>query len=141
MKKQLTVKKINKQAGWTVWSLLFILVVLGFSALVAMKLVPIYNANSNLVNAMKISVRDSDIRTVSRSRIIKMMRRQMSLDGSNRNFDFANNFKVVRNRNNLILSLDYESKASLISNVGIYVSFKPVLTCSLNGGCKESTAE
>jgi len=50
------ISKINQQKGWTMWSLMFVLGVVGLFAYVGFQLVPVYSANSNIKNAMQLAI-------------------------------------------------------------------------------------
>lgn len=130
--------KIKSQGGWTFWSLVFTLAVVGFFAFVGMQLIPVYNSNSNVKNAMKVGVRDLDVRKATRSQIVKGIKRQLYLDGGSTDIDFKEDLKVVRDRSNLTIIIDYQRVVPLFANISILVDFKPGLKCSLNGGCEEA---
>ena len=82
MNKKTKMRNIKSQAGWTIWSLIFVLGTVGFFAYVGMKLVPMYNENQNIVNAMQRSIDSTDLRRVTRTQIIKSMEKQLYLDGA-----------------------------------------------------------
>ena len=137
MKSHQTIKNIKSQAGWTIWSMLFTMSVIGFSAYIVMKLIPIYNANSNVKNAMKISVREVDIKKVTRAQIIKGMRAQLYIDGGDYKIDYKKALKVTRDQNELVISVTYDRVVPLFANINILINFNPALKCELNGGCTE----
>lgn len=133
---------IKKQSGWTMWSMLFTLSVLGFFAYIAMQLVPVYSANSNMKNAMKISLRDVDVNTVTRSQITRAMMQQLYLDGNIDDLNLKNDLKITRDRVNLSMVVDYKNIVPLFANISLLVEFKPTLKCSLSSGvCTESAAQ
>lgn len=132
-------QNIKAQGGWTFWSMVFTLGVLGFFVYVGMKLVPIYSGNSNVKNAMKVSLKNVDVRKATRSQVVKGMKGQLYLDGGGPDIDYKEDLKIVRDRNKLTVSIDYQRIVPLFSNISILVDFNPILECSLNGGCKEGT--
>jgi hypothetical protein len=134
-------KNIKHQAGWTMWSMIFTMFVVGFFAYITMQLVPVYSSNSNVKNAMKVSVRDADIRKVTRSRIVKGIKSQLYLDGGSSGINYKESLKITRDRNQLIITIDYERVVPLFADISILVNFRPSLKCSLNGGCTEGKAE
>lgn len=137
-KSKIQMNNIKKQAGWTLWSMLFTMFVIGFFTYIGMNLVPVYSNNSNIKNAMKISVRDVDIRKVTKSQISIGMQKQLLLDGSLNGIDLRKKLKITRNNNNMTLSVEYERTVPLFADISILVNFHPVLECSFSGGCKES---
>lgn len=132
-------QNIKSQGGWTFWSMMFTLGVLGFFAYVGMQLVPVYSANSNVKNAMKVSLKNIDVRKATRSQVIKGVKAQLYLDGGSKFIDYKNDLEVVRDRNKLTVSINYQRIVPLFSNISILADFNPILECSLNGGCKEAT--
>lgn len=139
MKKQIQNNK--RQGGWTIWSMMFTLSTLGFIAFIAMQLVPVYATNSNVKNAMKTSVRNTDVKKITRGQIIKGMRQQLYLDGGVDDIDYKTDLKVTRDKFKLFITVDYESRVPLFANISILVDFKPTLECSLNGACEEGVAK
>jgi hypothetical protein len=134
-------KNIKSQAGWTMWSLLFTLSTVGFFAFVGMQLVPVYNSNSSVKNAMKISVRDLDTRRATRSQVIKGIQAQLYLDGGNdfiSSIDFKKALKLTRDNNYLTIDMEYDRTVPLFANISIFVEFKPSLKCNFEGACIES---
>ncbi len=126
---------INRQGGWTFWSLTFTLGVLAFFSYVGMQLVPIYSANNNIENAMERSVEDADLRKVGRAQIIKKMDQQLYLDGSHKLLNYKEDLELKRSRNKLTLQVTYERRVPIAGNIGIVVSFDPIVECSLSGKC------
>lgn len=130
-------KNIKYQSGWTLWSLLFTLSVVGFFSYVGMQLVPVYSGNSNIKNAMKNSIMELDIRKATRSQISLGMSRQLVMDSAQNSVDLRKQLKVVRDKNNLTISIKYDRLVPLFGNISLFLDFHPSLECSFSGGCKE----
>jgi len=124
---------IKYQRGWTLWSILFVLGTILFFAYVGMQLVPVYSANSNVVNAMKVSVEGKNLRTIGRAQIIKSMQKQLYLDGMSNLIDYKKQLKVSRNKNRLLVQADYERKIPLFFNISVAADFAPKVECALGG--------
>ncbi len=128
-------KAISSQAGWTMWSMLFVMSVLFVVAYVAIQLVPIFSANENVKNAMRQSVEDKDLSKISRNQIIRGMQDQLYLDGSHELLDYKKDLNMARNRNKFLLEVKYEREVPLVANLVLIARFNPKVECELNGRC------
>lgn len=131
-----TLPNIRRQAGWTFWSLIFTLGVLGFFAYVGMKLVPVYGANGNVQNAIKRSVDGKDLRKITRTQIKNDIEKQLNLDVSEGIINYKTDLKVKRARNTLVVEAIYERKIPLFFNLSVTADFHPKVECDLTGRCK-----
>ncbi len=129
---------IKRQGGWTFWSLMFTLSVLSFFSYVGMQLVPIYSSNSNVVNAMELSVEGANLRSVGRSQIISAMNKQLYLDGSHKLLNFKEDLVVKRSRKLLTVQVNYDRQVPLFGNISILASFSPKVECNFSGKCTTS---
>jgi len=130
---------IKRQGGWTFWSLSFTLGVLAFFSYVGMQLVPVYSANSNIENAMKISVEGVDLRKVRRGQIIEKMRGQLYLDGTHKLLNFKDDLVIKRSRSLFTLQIAYERRVPIAGNISLVTSFNPTLECNFSGVCTKKT--
>jgi len=128
-------KAIGSQAGWTMWSMLFVMSVLFVAAYIVIQLVPIFSANENVKNAMRQSVEDKDLRKISRNQIIRGMQDQLYLDGSHELLDYKKDLNMARNRNKFLLEVKYEREVPLVANLVLIARFNPKVECELNGRC------
>lgn len=127
------IKHINRQKGWTFWSLLFVMCVILFFAYVGMQLVPVYSANENVRNAMVRSIDDTDLRKVNRAYIIRKLDAQLYLDGSHELLDYKTDLKVKRSRKKLIVQTAYNREIPLFFNIFILVKFDNLEERELSG--------
>ncbi|MEM7357822.1 MAG: DUF4845 domain-containing protein [Pseudomonadota bacterium] len=118
--------KFNKQQGWTFWSLLFVMLVVGFFAYVGMQLVPIYATNENVVNAMRQSLEEVDLNRVNRATIIRKMNAQLYLDGSHQLLNYKTDLKVRRSRRLFVVETTYRREIPLFYNLSLVASFHNV---------------
>jgi len=130
-------QNFRKQQGWTFWSLSFVLGVIMFFAYVGMQLVPVFAANENVRNAMTRSIEDVDLRTVSRSKVIRKIDDQLYLDGSHGLLDYKNDIKMSRSRNSFTLIADYAREIPLFFNLSLKAKFDTTIQCDLDGNCEE----
>ena len=126
------IKKFSRQGGWTFWSAMFVMCVLGFSAYVGMQLVPIYSTNHNVQNAMNRSLLDVDPSTITRAYVIRKMQAQLYLDGSHKAFDYKK-LKVKRVGSKAIIEVKYQSEVPLLSNLSLLVRFENVAETRAGG--------
>lgn len=125
------VKNIYRQGGWTFWSLLFVLLVILFFAYIGMQLVPVYAANQNVKNAMQISLKETDLRRVTRAQIIRKMDAQLYLDGSHKMLNYKTDLKVRRSQKQFIVETNYRREIPLFWNLSLVASFNNVEERSL----------
>ncbi len=130
-------KNIFSQQGWTIWSMMFVLSVLFVMAYIGMQLVPIYSANSNVKNAMYVSLEDKDLRKMTRVKVVRGMKSQMYLDGSADLFDFKEDLKLSRSKNTFTIEVTYEQEVPLIANLVLVAKFNPKVECELSGRCEK----
>lgn len=128
-------KNIRRQGGWTFWSLSFTLGVLAFFSYIGMQLVPIYSTNSNIHNAMSVSLDNANVQRITRAEIIRKMDKQLYLDGSHELLNYNEDLDVKRSRSQLIVKVTYQRKIPIVSNIDLVVSFAPIVECSFNGKC------
>ena len=129
-------KNMDKQGGWTFWSLSLTLGTIMFFAYCIIQLVPIYSANGNVVNAMELSVADRDLRSVTRQQVVRKIDDQLYLDGSHELIDYKEDLAISRNKEKFVLQANYERKIPLFFNIKILVDFTPEVECTLDGQCK-----
>ena len=130
-----SLSKINRQGGWTFWSLVFTLSVLAFFSYIAMQLVPIYNTNSNIKNAMKRSVEGVDVSIVGRSEIVSKISKQLLMDSSLSAINLKKDLKIKRSRTLFTVQVKYERRFSVVGNLDIVAKFNPTIECSFSGKC------
>ncbi len=132
--KETNLKSLQYQTGATFWSMCFVLAVLGLFAYVGMQLVPIYNVNSNVKNAMKLTLDDSeiDLKTATRSQIEDRMDKQLYLDGSHNVLNYKNDVKIRRSDKKFMLETNYTRIVPLFFNLSLMAEFNNVVERDLN---------
>ena len=118
------ISKISQQKGWTMWSLMFVLGVLGLFAYIGFQLVPVYSSNSSVKNAMQITIDEVNPAQLSRSSIIVKMRNQLFLDGSHKLLDFKKDLYIKRTQRELVFTVNYERRVPLFFNLSIVASLE-----------------
>ena len=107
-----------------------------FFAYVGMQLVPVYSANESIRKAMSNSVQDVDLRTITRSKVIRKIDDQLYLDGNHGLLDYKTDIKMSRNRNAFTLIADYAREIPLFFNLSVKAKFDTTIECDLDGNCE-----
>jgi len=115
---------IQRQDGWTMWSLSFVLGVIVLFAYIGLQLFPVYTSNSNVKNAMKIAMDNLDKNNVNRASVIKSIDTQLYLDGSSTLLNYNEDLKIERTRRELIIKINYERRIPLFFNLSLVASFE-----------------
>ena len=126
-------KNTRRQAGWTFWSMLFVMGVILFFTYIGMQLVPVYIANSNVVNAMRRSMEEVDLTKVTRAQIIRKINAQLYLDCSHELLNYKTDLKVRRSRKSVTVETHYRREIPLFYNLSLVASFDNVEEKSLSG--------
>ena len=124
-------KNINRQGGWTFWSLLFVLLIGFLFAYVGMQLVPVFSANENVKHAMQLTIDNLDPNRATRQQVVRKIQAQLYLDGSHYLIDYKDDLKVIRSRKKFIIETHYRREIPLFYNVGLYANFDNVVERSL----------
>ena len=123
---------INKQSGWTFWSLIFTLGVIIFFAFIGIQLVPVYSANENIKNAMERSLDNVNLAQVSRSTIEKNMNNQLYIDGSHRLLNYKTDLDLKRSNRLFTIKTNYQREVPLFFNLTLLVKFDNVIEKDLS---------
>ena len=118
------ISNISQQNGWTMWSLMFVLGILGLFAYIGFQLVPVYSSNSNIKNAMQVALDEVSTSQISRSGIVSKMRGQLYLDGSHKLLDFKKDLDIKRTQRELVLKVNYERRVPLFFNLSLVATFE-----------------
>ena len=114
---------IKKQRGMSMTALLLILAVVGIFSLVAIKIIPIYMENGQIVSAMSRLVEKSRQDEMSVAEVRKSLRSRFNIE----------NIKVIdedyvdieiQPNGDLLLYVEYEDRTNLFGNVDLIVSFE-----------------
>lgn len=125
----MNIKPLHYQRGATFWNMAFILGVLGLVAYIAMQLVPVYSTNSNVKNAMILTLDDIDIdlRRVKRSQIQDRIDKQLYLDASHDVLNYKEDLKISRSDQKFILQTKYTRTVPLFFNLSLLAEFDNIV--------------
>lgn len=114
---------IKKQRGMSVTALFLILAVVGIFALVAIKVIPIYMENGQIVSAMSRLVEKSRQDEMSVAEVRKSLRSRFNIENI-RVIDEDYVDIEIQPNGDLLLYVEYEDRTNLFGNVDLVVSFK-----------------
>lgn len=120
----------KRQRGITLSGLITGCIVLGFGALVFMKLWPLYNEQMKVDQAMERLGINPDAARMTKMEMVLALMRQFDVSDVDR-FDTAGLNKVVtvgkkKNSNNKVVVLEYEIRAPLFSNLDVIMNYRNV---------------
>ena len=126
-------KRINRQEGWTFWSLAFTLGVIVFFAYIGMQLVPVYQQNEAVKSAMEVSLEGERLVSVTRPIVEKKIYGQLYVDGYHNSIDLKDKDTLIvkRSQKELILNTKNQREIPLYFNLSIVAKFDNVLTKDL----------
>ncbi len=122
-----TPKPMSRQSGATMWTMLFMVFVLVFLGMIAFKLIPIYMEHSVIRSSMQHIVNEADFKSMTTQQIYSKVQKRLNIDNV-RGFD-RDAFKVERKKGGeKYISIQYEKKENIISNVFVVVEFNEEVT-------------
>lgn len=116
-------KAINKQAGWTFWSMLFIAALAVFTAYIVMQLIPVYTVNASIKNSMERSLDDVDLKRATRAQVVRNLQQQLYLDGSHETLDYKRDLKIQRSKAHFIVETTYQQEVPIFANIFLLIKF------------------
>jgi len=115
------------QSGVSLSGLLFWAVLLGFSALIGMKLFPLYSEKFQVDQALKTAAAQATS-TTSKADLVKGILRQFEVSDIDRwdDADFYRLLKVTKapNSNKRVMSLEYELRGPFLGDLDIVLKYK-----------------
>ena len=113
-----------KQQGWTMWSLLFGIGITIFFAFIIMKLVPVYNQNNNVKNALVIAFDNADnVRSLKKNQYLALLQRQLFINEAHRDINFKELVQFTRSKTEVRADLKYSKVVPLFLNISLKVDF------------------
>lgn len=134
MKQLSNVKSLHSQRGLTMISWIFVILIIAFCGIFAFRIVPMYAENTYVVQALK-SLTDaaSPVEEMSDAEIIKKLNSFYLINGVRS--DGPQHIVIDRKSKNLIIKVDYESRANLFYNIDVVTVFKNHLDAAKKDKC------
>jgi len=123
----------QSQRGMTMWGMIFILFVLGFTLFVLFKLLPVYLNDLKVGTAMKSMQQEAKGGRLSRAEIIMALDKRLVLDDT-QHVDVRKDTTFEAQGNQVKVRIAYEVVTPLLANVSILISFDHSALVSGGGG-------
>ncbi len=117
----------RRERGMTLIGWLLVLGLIGFFAVVVLRLWPIYYEYFGVKRALSKFQDQSDAAQVSKDEIWKRLTKQFYIDGIS-NIDRKENFSVEDEKGVRTITLTYERRTPMMGNVDAVVSFSESVT-------------
>lgn len=112
----------KRQAGMTMWSMLFTLGTLAFFLFLFFKLLPPYMDDFKIKSALDSLSRQPDVGTMSKAQVSEAIRKRLEIDNAD-NFDLANTLTVEPHGKMKSVRINYETVVPMAFNVSALISF------------------
>ena len=112
----------KRQAGMTMWSMLFTLGTLAFVLFLFFKLLPPYMDDFKITSALDSLSRQPDVGTMSKAQVSEAIRKRLEIDSFD-NFDLANTLTVEPRGKMKSIRINYEREVPMAFNVSALISF------------------
>ena len=112
----------HRQRGLGLWGWIFVLGVIGFAAMVTLKLVPIYLSEMAIEKVVKATANDPANGGVPISELRRNMRTRWDVEGITTLR--VEDVKLVKTPGGRALSYDYEARTELLYNISLVVHFQ-----------------
>ena len=122
----------RKQGGLSIWELLFFSALVGVTALIVMKLLPLYLEKFKVVKAMKSIAEQPTVRNMDENEIVKALLKHFEIEDVDK-FSSPNDLKkifdVVKNKDNegRTMSMKYEIRAPFVSDLDVVLKVDNVV--------------
>lgn len=112
----------RKQSGMTPTGTFIIIILVGFGAYLALKIVPLYLEYFNVVSSINSLKDDPDLTAKSESQIRVLVRKRFEINDVKR--VKAEDVKIVKSGGRVIINVEYDAEASIIGNIDLIARFK-----------------
>ena len=112
----------RKQSGMTPTGTFIIILLIGFGAYLALKIVPLYLEYFNVASSINSLKDDPDLTTKTESQIRVLIRKRFEINDVKR--VRAEDVKVVKSGGRVTIKVEYDAEASIVGNLDVIVRFK-----------------
>ncbi len=115
----------NKQRGIGFLGLIVLLGVLGFTAVIGLKLFPVYMDSWKIDGVMKAVIKEPDINDQSRQEIIEMLLKRLDIEAvDSLNYtNYKDRLSISKRKNNVTINVTYEVMTPLMGNLSLLAQF------------------
>lgn len=112
----------KRQAGMTMWSMLFILGTLAFFLFLFFKLLPPYMDDFKIAGALNSLSRQPDAGSMTVSQVKEALRKRLEIDSAD-NFDLEKTLTVEPRGKMKSIRINYESVVPIMFNISALLNF------------------
>ncbi len=112
----------KRQAGMTMWSLLFVLGTLAFFVFLFFKLFSPYMDDFKISSALASLGKQSDVGTMTRPEIKEAIRKRLEIDNAD-NFDLEKTLTVESRGKMKVIRINYEAVVPMAFNISALLAF------------------
>ncbi len=115
----------KRQRGLSFLGLIALAGVLGFSAVIGLKLIPIYMDSWKIDGVMTAVVKDVDINQQSRQEVIDSMLKRLDIEGAEAvNYhNWKESLTVTKRKNKVTIDVYYRVETQIIGNLSLVAEF------------------
>jgi len=114
---------LNRQRGWTVWGLAFVLLIISFFSLLGLKLFPAYLTNMKLSRALNKIASESDVGSATKRDIISRLEKTLYIDYADEDINLGDALTIDKGKYGMTLILDYKITVHIAYNVSALIEF------------------
>jgi len=119
----------KRQAGMTMWSLLFVLGTLAFFLFIIFKLFSPYMDDFKVQSAISSLGRQPDATSMSQPEIAEAIRKRLEIDSAD-NFNLADTMTIQMRGKTKVVRIKYETIVPLFFNISLLLDFDHVAELS-----------
>ena len=112
----------HKQAGMTMWGVVTVFALIGFFALLALKLTPAYLENLRVQSVLKNLVSEGNVSTMTDQDIASSLEKRFDIEDVTR-VDPRKDVKVEAQGNKKVIHVAYEVRIPLAYNISALLNF------------------
>lgn len=119
----------KRQRGLSFLSLMAIVGILGFSAVVGLKLFPIYMDSWKIDGIMKAVISQPGINEQSRKEIFDALMKRLDIDAVDAvNYRNSDALTITKRKNNVTINIFYRVETPLIGNLSLVAEFDKIVS-------------
>jgi hypothetical protein len=112
----------RKQSGMTPTGTFIIILLVGFGAYLALKVIPLYLEYFNVVSSINSLKDDPDLTNKSESQVRVLIRKRFEINDVKR--VKAADVKITKSGGRVIIDVKYDAETSIIANIDLIVRFR-----------------
>ena len=120
----------NRQRGISFLGLITLVGILGFAAVIGLKLIPIYMESWKIDGIMDAVISDPDVNTQTRQEVIDSLLKRLDIDAVEAvNYgNWRDSLTVTKRKNNTTIEVFYRVETPLIGNLTLVAEFDKMVS-------------